>query len=304
MSIEISSVTDHKGILSFTMKNTNKSIVNALRRTIIGSLPAVVMKQENCKISVNTTRFNNEILKQRLASIPVHIPPDSNLEAYSIHLKKSNATSSIVYVTSEDFEVTLNGKLIKSPFHPSAIGTYIDILRLRPKMELAVESIELTATLSLATGNQSGTFNLANCSYRCTVNEVEAESKWAKTGNSNKDEYIDWNIKNENILRDHEFEGASQNYKEDYIDWTLNKEYYLKDYEFGAATQKQKEKYIDWKIKNDKSIEKYEFEEATQEQKEKHIDKLLKAYWKFFQDYELEAATPEQKERYKEYAKD
>jgi hypothetical protein len=78
----------------------------------------------------------------------------------------------------------------------------------------------------------------------------------------------------------------------------------MRDLYFKAATQKQKEEYIDWKIKNDKSIEKYEFEEATQEQKEKRIDKLLKAYWKFFQDYELEAATPEQKERYKEYAKD
>ena len=194
MAIEISSVSEHHGILSFTMANTNKSIANALRRTIIGSLPAVVMKQENCKISVNTTRFNNEILKQRLASIPVHISPDSKLEDYSIYLKKSNTTSSVVYVTSEDFEVTLNGKIVASPFQPSAIGTYIDILRLRPKMELAVESIELTATLSLATGNQSGTFNLANCSYICTVNEVEAESKWAKTGNSNKDEYIDWKL--------------------------------------------------------------------------------------------------------------
>jgi hypothetical protein len=194
MAIEISSVSEHLGILSFTMANTNKSIANALRRTIIGSLPAVVMKQENCKISVNTTRFNNEILKQRLASIPVHIPPDSNLETYSIHLKKSNATSSVVYVTSEDFEVTSNGKIVASPFHPSAIGTYIDILRLRPKMELAVEAIELTATLSLATGNQSGTFNLANCSYICTVNEVEAEHRWAKTGNSNKDEYLDWKM--------------------------------------------------------------------------------------------------------------
>jgi hypothetical protein len=119
-----------------------------------------------------------------------------------------------------------------------------------------------------------------------------------------KDEYIDWRIEREDFISDYEFEGASQNYKEEYIDWILNRGYYLRDSYFKVATQKQKEEYIDWKIKNDKSIEKYEFEEATQEQKEKYIDKLLKAYWKFFQDYELEAATPEQKERYKEYAKD
>ena len=135
-------------------------------------------------------------------------------------------------------------------------------------------------------------------SYKLRQFEFEAATQ------KQKDEYIDWRIEREDFISDYEFEGASQKQKEDYIDWILNRGYYLRDSYFKVATQKQKEEYIDWKIKNDKSIEKYEFEEATQEQKEKRIDKLLKAYWKFFQDYELEAATPEQKERYKEYAKD
>jgi hypothetical protein len=135
-------------------------------------------------------------------------------------------------------------------------------------------------------------------SYKLRQFEFEAATQ------KQKDEYIDWRIEREDFISDYEFEGASQKQKEDYIDWILNRGYYMRDLYFKAATQKQKEEYIDWKIKNDKSIEKYEFEEATQEQKEKRIDKLLKAYWKFFQDYELEAATPEQKERYKEYAKD
>jgi hypothetical protein len=194
--IDPSTVSNKNDVLAFTMADTDKSIVNALRRTIIGSIPAVVMRPENCKISVNTTRFNNEILKQRLACIPVYIHPDKDIETYTIHLKKSNITSTVMYVTSEDFEVRVNGKKTEAALFPpnETTKTYIDILRLRPKMELAIESIELTATLSVATGNQSGTFNLANCSFTCSVNEVEAENKWSKTGNTNKDEYMDWKL--------------------------------------------------------------------------------------------------------------
>jgi hypothetical protein len=195
-TVDPTTVSDKKDVLSFTMANTDKSIVNALRRTILGSIPAVVMKPEHCKIAVNTTRFNNEILKQRLACIPVYIKPDKDVETYTIHLKKSNTTSSVMYVTSEDFVVSVNGKIIDTQIFPPNETTkmYIDICRLRPKMELAVEAIELTATLSVATGNQSGTFNLANCSFTCTVNEVEAENKWLKTGITDKDQYMDWKL--------------------------------------------------------------------------------------------------------------
>ena len=193
-TVDPSTISDKKDVLAFTMVNTDKSIVNALRRTILGSIPAVVIKPEHCKIAVNTTRFNNEIIKQRLACIPVYVHPDKDVDTYTLYLKKSNMTSAVMYVTSQDFEVSVNGKKIETQLFPPNETThmYIDILRLRPKMELAVETIELTATLSVATGNQSGTFNLANCSFTCTVNEVEAENKWLKTGITDKDQYMDW----------------------------------------------------------------------------------------------------------------
>ena len=65
------------GIMTFTIENANVSIANALRRTILSDINCVVMdtslEKKDIKIFKNTTRFNNEILKQRLSSIPIHI---------------------------------------------------------------------------------------------------------------------------------------------------------------------------------------------------------------------------------------
>ena len=68
---------EKKGTLRFTLYNTNVSVANAIRRTILTDIPTVVFKpdkeQTTVKILKNTTRFNNEILKQRLGCIPVYI---------------------------------------------------------------------------------------------------------------------------------------------------------------------------------------------------------------------------------------
>jgi DNA-directed RNA polymerase subunit L len=183
--------------LHFTLKNADVCIANALRRTIIGNIKAVVMAKDNCSITVNTSRFNNEIIKQRLASIPVCLTPDEDLiQTFTLQLSKTNNTSHVVFVTSEDFKVMENGKESdKKLFLPDDItGQYIDILRLRPKLGLSVESITLTATLSITTGSQSGTCNLGNAYYRYTVNHDEANREWIKKGIENKEEKKDWDL--------------------------------------------------------------------------------------------------------------
>ena len=62
------------GILKFTMSNTNVSIANALRRTILSDIPTVIIKDIN--IINNNSQFNNQILEQRLGMIPLNIDPD------------------------------------------------------------------------------------------------------------------------------------------------------------------------------------------------------------------------------------
>ena len=181
----------------FTLKNANVSIVNALRRTIIGNIKAVVMSKDNCNITTNTSRFNNEIIKQRLSCIPICLTPnEEDIKQFTIQLNKTNNTSHVVFVTSEDFKLLENGKESdKKIFLPNEIsGQYIDILRLRPKLGVSVESIVLTATLSITTGDQTGTSNLGNCYYKNTVNHELANRKWLEQKNENKEDKQDWDL--------------------------------------------------------------------------------------------------------------
>jgi len=184
-------------ILQFTLKNADVSVANALRRTIIGNIKAVVISKDNCSITSNTSRFNNEIIKQRLACIPICLTPDPDtIKNFTVQLTKTNNTAHVVYVTSEDFKVMENGKESdKKLFIPNEITKqFIDIIRLRPKLGLSVESITLSATLSITTGSQNGTCNLANCYYKNTVNHELANREWAKKGIESKNEKKDWDL--------------------------------------------------------------------------------------------------------------
>jgi DNA-directed RNA polymerase subunit L len=184
-------------MLTFTLKNTDVSIANALRRTILGNIRAVVIAKTDCSITVNTTRFNNEILKQRFACLPICLSPnEEEIQMFSLELNKSNSTSATVMVTTEDFKIIENGKpSSKKLFLPDPMtNQYIDILRLRPKMGSVVESIQMTAVLSITTGSQTGTANLGNCFYKCTINHEQAEQEWTKKGIDDKHAKRDWEL--------------------------------------------------------------------------------------------------------------
>ena len=56
-----------KNTYKFTLSNTNVSVVNALRRTILTDIETVVIDPNNINIIKNNTQFNNELLCQRLS---------------------------------------------------------------------------------------------------------------------------------------------------------------------------------------------------------------------------------------------
>ena len=75
--IYVSSKKEENDTLHFTLKGINVSIANGLRRVILSDIPIVGFKgfpHENNDINIhkNTTRLNNEILKQRISCIPIH----------------------------------------------------------------------------------------------------------------------------------------------------------------------------------------------------------------------------------------
>ena len=178
--------TDSKdGLLKFTLSDVNVSLANGLRRTIISDIPTVVFKtlpyEENkCNITVNTTRFNNEILKQRLSCVPIHITDLSiPLKDYKLEVNVENLTNDIIYVTTEDFKIRnvntneyLDEKDTRNIFPANDLtGYFIDFARLRPRIsdEIPGEKISLTCDFSIGTAKEDGMFNvISKCAYGCT----------------------------------------------------------------------------------------------------------------------------------------
>ena len=193
---KISNVDEYDNTLKFTLANINVSYANAIRRIILSDIPSIVFKtnpyhENNVKIKINKSRFNNEIIKQRISSIPIHIDNtyDFPYQNYIIELDKTNDTNNIIYVTTEDFKIKnidsekyLQSSEVKQLFPPDPIsGDYIDIVRLRPKLTdtSEPEQLKLEATLTISSAKEDGTFNVVStCSYGNTLDPVKINDAW------------------------------------------------------------------------------------------------------------------------------
>jgi DNA-directed RNA polymerase subunit L len=211
MNPRIENISESDGTLTFTLSGVNVSIANAIRRTLLSDIQQVVFRtspyEENkANITINTSRFNNEILKQRLSCIPIHIK-DLNipLKNYIVEVDVENNTDSIMYVTTEHFKIKnvekntyLSEKDTREIFPPNPFtGYFIDFLRLRPKLsnEIPGERIQMTCEFSIGSAKENGSFNaVSTSSYGYTVDhdkmeEVLAQKRqeWKEEGR-NKDE--------------------------------------------------------------------------------------------------------------------
>ena len=223
MNPKIDNIREEKNALLFTLSGVNVSLANAIRRTILSDIPQVVFRttpyeKNQCTIFTNTTRFNNEIIKQRLACIPVHIKDfhDVPLKNYLLEIEVENNTDSIMYVTTENFKIKnvatdtyLSEKDTHAIFPPNDFtGFYIDFLRLRPKIseEIPGERIHLACRFDIGTAKEEGMYNVVStCSYAFTQDHDKVEQvlakkiqEWRDEGKS-KDE-IDFESKNWRLL--------------------------------------------------------------------------------------------------------
>ena len=182
---------ENKGVLTFTIENCNLSLANAIRRVLLSDIETVVFDTDNNSINImeNTTRFHNEILKQRLGCIPIHIKDKEGIEDLLIELNMNNDSDSLQYVTSHDFTIKnitndkyLTEQQVKSIFPPNKITKeYILFTRLRPKIsnDIPGEKITLQAKLKVGTSKQDGMYNVVStCAYKNTEDKVEQHNIW------------------------------------------------------------------------------------------------------------------------------
>ena len=98
MEASVLDMNTQDNILRFTISNINVSYANALRRVIIADIPTVVFRttphaKNDAIFEINTTRLNNEILKQRLSCIPIHIDDlEMPLKDYIMEVDIKNET--------------------------------------------------------------------------------------------------------------------------------------------------------------------------------------------------------------------
>jgi len=230
--------TATKGTMEFTLSGVNVSLSNSIRRTILSDIPIVVFKttpyEENkANITFNTSRLNNEIIKQRLSCIPIHIRDVEKfpLKNYLVEVNVENLTETIIYVTTKDFKIRdlSTGKFLDEsttreifPANEDT-GYFIDFVRLRPKIsdEIPGEKLALTCEFSIGTAKEDGMFNVVStCSYGFTVDEDRQDTElakkiqeWRNEGKTQDD--IDYEAKNWKLL------DGLRIYKKDSFDFVL-----------------------------------------------------------------------------------
>ena len=208
--------------LNFTISGINVSLANAIRRTILSDIDIVVFRtspyeKNDANILINTSRLNNEIIKQRLSCIPIFIKniEEFPIDKYYIEVKVENISNSIIYVTTEDFVIKdvatdkpISDSKTREIFPPSNTGHFIDFVRLRPKISdnLPGESIHMTCKFSVGNAKEDGMFNVVStCSYGFTpdldkIQEILGKKKadWKQEGKT--DPEIIFETKNWELL--------------------------------------------------------------------------------------------------------
>jgi len=191
----IASKSDENGQLKFTIDRVNVSLANALRRVILSDIPTFVFRTfpyAECKanIIVNTSRIHNEIVKQRLSCIPIHISEsDFPYQEYVLEVNVVADGGEICYVTTKDFKLKnkTNGKYLTDVkvheiFPPNPItGDYIEFMRLLPKMTEYGEGEQLTLTceIDVGTAKEDGAFNVVStCAYQMTMDPSKVDEAW------------------------------------------------------------------------------------------------------------------------------
>jgi DNA-directed RNA polymerase alpha subunit len=204
--VELNDIPDNGDMLSFTLSGVNVSIANAIRRTALADINTVVFRttpneKNKANIIANTSRLNNEVIKQRLSCIPIHIKEydDFPFKNYIMEVNIENNTDTIMFVTTQHFKIRdlVTGKYLDETktreIFPANdyTGCFIDFVRLRPKIseEIPGEKIHLTCEFEIGNAKEDGMFNVAStCSYGFSIDNAVQEAELQRKRQTWKDE--------------------------------------------------------------------------------------------------------------------
>ena len=213
MDPTILNLNEKDNILYFTLANINVSLANAIRRVILSDIPTIVFEtfpheKNKSTFHINTSKLNNEILKQRLACIPIFINDlEMPIDDYILEVDVKNNTDSIIYVTTSDFKIKniktdkfLSDEILRQIFPPDPItNQYIDFCRLLPKFAENIngQHLKFSAKFSILTAKDNGCYNVVSlCSYGNTPDLDKIDQELDIKKNEFKEKYEDEEIIN------------------------------------------------------------------------------------------------------------
>jgi DNA-directed RNA polymerase subunit L len=181
--------------LTFNAKNIDTSIINAIRRVVLSEIPCVVFRtmpyeKSMVEITKNTSRLNNEILKQRISCIPIHITDLSiPLDKYVVELDMKNDTNEMMYITTQHFKIKdvesdryLIQKEVERIFPKNEItNEHILVARLRPRLsdDIPGEELAFTAKMTISNAKEDSGFNVVStCSYNFLKDVAALPQAW------------------------------------------------------------------------------------------------------------------------------
>lgn len=236
--VKISNTDETNGVLKFTISDIDVCYVNGLRRIILSQIPCYVFRSEpheknEINIIKNKTRLNNELIKQRISCIPIHIDDLNNFpfQDYVVELNVQNKTKNTIIVTTENFTIkntktnnNISVAEVRKIFPPNPItGDYIDIVRLRPKLSdnMNEEEIHLEAGINIGSAEENGMFSVVStCCYGNTKDPLMIKEKWSALENDLKEKKINKEEIN-NIKKDWMILDSKRCFLDNSFDFTL-----------------------------------------------------------------------------------
>ena len=240
IKVQIDNTIEMEGDFHFTLSNIPTCFANALRRTVITDILVCVIRSENeevnqCNFEINTSRLHNEILKQRLSCIPIHMKDLELLkDKYILEVDVQNNTDELMFVTTEQFRIKnketgnyTTKEQTREIFPPDPVTHYyIDLCRLRPKISDAIpgEHVKFSAEFSVASAKVNSMFNVVSkCTYCNTLDKALADKEWSNREKKLHETYS--TITNDEIAfekRNFELLDAQRYFVKDSFDYTIH----------------------------------------------------------------------------------
>lgn len=178
--------------LSFELRNVDVSVVNSLRRCVLTDIECLVFRafpynDSTIDITHNTTKFNNEYLKHRLACVPICNSDRSSFENYMknyvMELDEVNDTMEKFHITTEHIKIKnkntgeyLDKDKVEKEFFPrdDKTGDFIIICTLYPcfNKKEEKEALKFQANFSIGKAKENSCWNVAHhCAHECIQDE-------------------------------------------------------------------------------------------------------------------------------------